>query len=157
MFLCGNLRRAQLFSKYGLKSYPTCSDVGFHTRLIQQQNGNVILRRRAQIKQLLDQWQSGKLGTGSRVQSFPRAFLAKSAYYIPNSTKTIPDRGSVHTHKNGDFGGRDFCNEAKLSRADQQIGDLHVRQVFTLYRIGFRAGCPVQSEFSLSMTYCLAV
>ena len=52
MFLCGNLRRAQLFSKYGLKSYPTFNDVGFHTRLIQQQNGNVILRRRAQIKQL---------------------------------------------------------------------------------------------------------
>ena len=36
-------------------------------RLIQQQNGNVSRRRRTQIKQLLDQWLSGKLGTGSRV------------------------------------------------------------------------------------------
>ena len=43
-------------------------------RLIQQQNGNVSRRRRTQIKQLLDQWLSGKLSTGSRVQSFPRAF-----------------------------------------------------------------------------------
>lgn len=69
MFLCGDLRRSQLFSKYGLKSYPTCSDVGY-------------------------------------------------VYTIPDNTKTIPDRGSVHTRKNGDFGGRDFCNEAKLSRPD---------------------------------------
>ena len=47
-----------------------------------------------------------------------RALSLQNQPNIPNSTKTILDRGSVHTHKNGDFGGRDFCNEAKLSRAD---------------------------------------
>ena len=35
-------------------------------------------KRCAQIKDQLDQWQSGKLGTGSRVQSFPRAFSSSS-------------------------------------------------------------------------------
>ena len=43
-------------------------------RLIQQQNGTSVDDGARKLNNWLDQWQSGKLGTESRVQSFPRAF-----------------------------------------------------------------------------------
>ena len=66
-------------------------------RLIQQQNGKVSRRRRTQIKQLLDQWLSGKLGTGSRVQSFPRAF--PSSNEVPVLLLNQP-KHRQHSHSN---------------------------------------------------------
>ena len=63
-----NPGKSQILSK-------TCFSKNIQPKLIKyiRQTGRK-WQRRTQIKNRLDQWQSGKLDTGSRVQSSPRAF-----------------------------------------------------------------------------------
>ena len=62
--------------------------------IISNRTGTSVDDGERKLNNWLDQWQSGKLGTGSRVQSFPRAFPSSTDVPVmllnqPNVVKEI--------------------------------------------------------------------